>query len=100
RILRDLHGQRWKAAGRSGVFSSSRFTRFHDAVMARMLEGEDGTSLELAWLLARGQPIAATYNIVYGGRVFFYQSGRLVHLPKGLRPGIAMHALSIRGSIE
>jgi CelD/BcsL family acetyltransferase involved in cellulose biosynthesis len=100
RILRDLHEERWNAAGRSGVFSSARFTRFHDAVMPRMLEGQDGTSLELAWLVARGSPIAATYNIVYADKVYFYQSGRCVDLPKGLRPGIAMHALAIRSSIE
>jgi CelD/BcsL family acetyltransferase involved in cellulose biosynthesis len=100
RILRELHEERWSAAGRSGVFSSARFTRFHDSVMPGMLEGQDGTSLELAWLMARGNPIAATYNIVYGDKVYFYQSGRRVDLPKGLRPGIAMHALAIRGSIE
>jgi CelD/BcsL family acetyltransferase involved in cellulose biosynthesis len=99
-ILRELHAGRWAAAGRGGVFSSERFTRFHDAVMPQMLEGQDGASLELAWLLARGEPIAATYNIVYADRVYFYQSGRRVDLPKGLRPGIAMHALSIRASIE
>jgi CelD/BcsL family acetyltransferase involved in cellulose biosynthesis len=100
RILGDLHAERWRAAGRNGVFSSARFARFHDVVLPRMLEGEDGVSLELAWLLARGEPIAVAYNVVYAGRVYFYQSGRRVDLPKGLRPGIALHALSIRASIE
>jgi len=100
RILRTLHAERWAASGRSGVFANARFTRFHDEVMPRLLAGEDGISLELQWLQARGQPIAATYNLVYGGKVYFYQSGRRVDMPKGVRPGIAMHAISIRSSIE
>lgn len=99
-ILRALHGERWSAAGRSGVFASERFTRFHEQVMPRMLEGEDGTSLDLTWLLVRGAPIAASYGIVYGGKLYFYQSGRRVEVPKGVRPGIALHALAIRASIE
>jgi CelD/BcsL family acetyltransferase involved in cellulose biosynthesis len=99
-ILRDLHAERWEAAGRAGVFSGDRFTRFHDEVMRKTLAGEDGISLELGWLEARGKPIAATYNLVYANRVYFYQGGRSVHVPLKLRPGIAMHALSIRRSIE
>jgi len=100
RILRALHGERWSAAGRSGVFSSERFTRFHEEVMPRMLDGEDGASLDLTWLVVRGEPIAASYGIVYGGKLYFYQSGRRVEVPKGVRPGIALHALAIRASIE
>jgi CelD/BcsL family acetyltransferase involved in cellulose biosynthesis len=100
RILRELHSERWSAQNRSGVFASSRFVRFHDAVMPRLLAGEDGASLELAWLVARGRPLAASYSIVYGGKLYFYQSGRRVDVPKSVRPGIALHALSIRQSIE
>lgn len=100
RVLWALHAERWAASGRSGVFASARFARFHDEVMPRLLAGEDGVALELQWLRARGEPIAATYSFVYEGKVYFYQSGRRVDVPKGLRPGIAMHALSIRSSIE
>jgi CelD/BcsL family acetyltransferase involved in cellulose biosynthesis len=100
RILHDLHAERWTAAGRSGVFASRRFARFHDEVMPRMLAGEDGTSLELSWLSVHGRPIAAAYNVVYREKVYFYQSGRSVDVPKGVRPGIALHALALRASIE
>ena len=48
----------------------------------------------------RGEPIAAAYNVVHGGRLQFYQSGRRVDVPKNVRPGIAMHALAIRTSID
>jgi peptidoglycan/xylan/chitin deacetylase (PgdA/CDA1 family)/CelD/BcsL family acetyltransferase involved in cellulose biosynthesis len=100
RVLRKLHAERWAASGRSGVFASARFARFHDEVMPRLLAGEDGISLELQWLQARGEPIAAMYNFVYAGKVYFYQSGRRVDVPRGVRPGIAMHAIAIRASIE
>ena len=40
------------------------------------------------------------YSIVYGGRVYFYQSGRSLDVPKSLKSGIALHALAIRASIE
>jgi CelD/BcsL family acetyltransferase involved in cellulose biosynthesis len=99
-ILRSLHAERWTAAGRAGVFASRRFTRFHEDVMPRLLAGEDGASLELSWLSVRGQPIAAAYSIVYRDKVYFYQSGRRLDVPKGVRPGIALHALALRASIE
>ncbi len=100
RVLWALHAQRWKSSGRSGVFASERFARFHDEVMPRLLAGQDGVSLELQWLLVRGEPVAAIYNFAYAGKVHFYQSGRRVDVPKAVRPGIAMHALAIRASIE
>ncbi|MGH7270475.1 MAG: GNAT family N-acetyltransferase, partial [Polyangiaceae bacterium] len=96
RVLRDLHAHRWRASGRAGAFASVRFSRFHDEVMPRLCVGDDGASLDLLWLLARGEPIAASYSIRFGGKVHFYQSGRRVDLPKALRPGIALHALAIR----
>jgi CelD/BcsL family acetyltransferase involved in cellulose biosynthesis len=95
RVLHALHGERWENAG---VFQSSRFTRFHDEVMARLLGDEDGR-LDLWWLIARSQPIAALYNIVYRRRVFFYQAGRKVDLPAAVRPGIVIHALAIQRAI-
>jgi CelD/BcsL family acetyltransferase involved in cellulose biosynthesis len=100
RVLSELHAERWTSAGKSGVFSSERFRRFHEIVMPRLLAGEDGASLDLSWLVVRGEPIAASYNVVHGGRLQFYQSGRRVDVPKNVRPGIAMHALAIRASIE
>jgi CelD/BcsL family acetyltransferase involved in cellulose biosynthesis len=100
RVLQDLHAERWTAAGRRGAFASARFTRFHDEVMPRLWAGEDGAALDLLWLVVRGEPIAASYNIVFGNKVYFYQSGRRMDVPKNLRPGIAMHALAIQRSIE
>ena len=100
RVLQTLHAERWTAAGRAGVFASARFKRFHDEVMPRLWAGEDGASLELLWLVVRGEPIAASYNVVFGNKVYFYQSGRRMDVPKAVRPGIAMHALAIQRSID
>jgi CelD/BcsL family acetyltransferase involved in cellulose biosynthesis len=95
-ILRELHAERWQSPG---VFGSARFRRFHEAVMPRLLRGEGGT-LDLFWLEVRGEPVAATYNVVYRGAVQFYQSGRKLDVPKNVRPGIAMQLLAIRRAIE
>jgi CelD/BcsL family acetyltransferase involved in cellulose biosynthesis len=100
RVLHDLYAERWAAAGRRELFANARFTRFHDEVMPRLWAGEDGASLDLQWLTVRGQPIAAAYSVIFGNKVYFYQSGRRMDVPKALRPGIAMHALAIQRSIE
>ena len=97
RVLRELHEMRWRAQGKPGVFASPLFSAFHTAVMPALLARGQ---LELLWLWARGQPIAATYNIVWNGVVHFYQSGRRMDLAHALRPGVVLHALAIRRSIE
>jgi CelD/BcsL family acetyltransferase involved in cellulose biosynthesis len=96
-ILRELHAERWTHAGGSGAFASERFTRFHAEVMPELGKQRE---LELLWLMVRGQPVAAIYNVVKDGVVYFYQSGRCVDLPKGIRPGIVLHAHAIRAAIE
>ncbi len=98
-ILYRLHGERWERRRRSGVFGSNRFTAFHEEVMAELLGGCDGT-LDLLTLTAGGQPICSIYNIVYADKVYFYQSGRLLDVPKAVKPGIAAHALAIQRAIQ
>jgi CelD/BcsL family acetyltransferase involved in cellulose biosynthesis len=96
RILTSLHGERWSARRDGGVFGSSRFARFHLEVMQALLRRG---ALELSWLSAHGEPIAALYNLVWNGRVHFYQSGRKLEVPKQIRPGIVAHACAIRRAI-
>jgi CelD/BcsL family acetyltransferase involved in cellulose biosynthesis len=96
RVLHSLHGERWGAEGSAGVFRSERFARFHELVMAALLERG---ALELSWLTVRGEPIAALYNIVWDGKIHFYQSGRKIELPKGIRPGIVAHAYALQRAI-
>lgn len=95
-ILIRLHEARWSSDGRAGAFASPRFRAFHEEVMPALLSRG---ALELSWLSARGEPVAAMYNLVWQGRVCFYQGGRRTDLPGNLRAGIALHALAIREAI-
>jgi CelD/BcsL family acetyltransferase involved in cellulose biosynthesis len=95
-ILIALHGQRWQAAGQAGAFASPLFQAFHQALAPLLLE--EG-ALELLWLCVRGVPVAALYNIVWDGKVYFYQGGRKMDVPGAVRPGIVLHAHAIRRAI-
>jgi CelD/BcsL family acetyltransferase involved in cellulose biosynthesis len=96
-ILIDLHGERWQREGSQGVFSSARFTRFHRAVMPRLLASEN---LDLIWVCKGERPLAAAYNIVWDNKVYFYQSGRCTDVPSKVRPGIAIHIYAIQEAIR
>lgn len=96
-ILRDLHAARWQDQRAGGVFGSSRFSAFHRAVLPQLLEKGQ---VEICWLSVRGEAVAAHYNLVYGDTVYFYQSGRRLEVPSGVRPGTTMHAYAIRRAIE
>jgi CelD/BcsL family acetyltransferase involved in cellulose biosynthesis len=79
------------------VFASRLFSDFHTAVLPELLARD---AVELAWLEVRGQPVAVAYNFVWDNRVLFYQGGRTVAVPKGVRPGIVLHAHLIKAAIE
>jgi CelD/BcsL family acetyltransferase involved in cellulose biosynthesis len=96
-ILAALHGERWKEAGKGGAFASEKFLAFHRAVLPGLREAG---ALGLRWLSVRGEPIAAHYEIMWHGKVHFYQSGRKTRLPRGIRPGIVMHAHAIQCAID
>ena len=63
--------------------------------MPRLLEETDGR-LDLWRLVARGEPIAALYNIVYRNKVYFYQSGRK---NGNFEAGVVASLFSLRVSI-
>lgn len=96
-ILVRLHQTRWAGDGQAGVFRSPLFVQFHDLLMRRLLERGE---LELLWLCARDEPIAAVYGMIWGGKVSIYQTGRRLDVPESLRPGFALMALAIRRAIE
>jgi CelD/BcsL family acetyltransferase involved in cellulose biosynthesis len=60
----------------------------------------DRNALELRWLSVRGEPVAALYNLTWNDKVYFYQSGRKLDVPSGVRPGIVIHLRAIRRAIE
>jgi CelD/BcsL family acetyltransferase involved in cellulose biosynthesis len=95
-ILVSLHGQRWSADGHPGIFSARRFQAFHETVMPALF---DQGALELIWLTVRGEPVAAIYNIVWDGKVYFYQSGRKTDVPKNVRLGVVMQTHAIKTAL-
>jgi CelD/BcsL family acetyltransferase involved in cellulose biosynthesis len=97
RVLVELHHERWRGAGKAGVFRRPDYVRFHDAIMPQLLaRGE----LELLWLTARGRPVAALYGMAWGDKVCAYQMGRRLDVPANVRPGGVLLALAIRKAIE
>ena len=96
RVLRSLHLERWEDAN-GGTFRSARFLAFHDRAMRALLAQG---MLELIWLTVRGEPIAAMYDIRWGGKVSFYQCGRRMDLPKQIRPGGVLLYRAIEQAIE
>lgn len=75
--LGALHQRRWDRASRA--FRSPEYREFHRRFAALMLE-RDATRL---FLLENGrEPLAALYCFVYGGRYYYYQSGRNPDHPK------------------
>jgi CelD/BcsL family acetyltransferase involved in cellulose biosynthesis len=97
RVLARLHEERWRAAGRPGAFASEAFRAFHEAVLPELLARG---ALDLRWLCVEEEPVAVSYSLVWNNRVQFYQGGRTTNVPKGIRPGIVLHAHSIRVAIE
>jgi CelD/BcsL family acetyltransferase involved in cellulose biosynthesis len=95
-VLCGLHGERWSARGHEGAFGSARFTAFHREVMHTLLAH---AALELAWITVGNEPVAATYNLIWNRKVYFYQSGRRLGVPKGIKPGIVAHAYAIQRAI-
>jgi CelD/BcsL family acetyltransferase involved in cellulose biosynthesis len=93
------HAERWQGGG---AFRSDKFRRFHQIVTRALFAGTAASTgiLDLLWLDVGGKALASIYNIVYDGHVHFYQSGRVLDVPKGVRPGIAVHLYAIRRAIE
>jgi CelD/BcsL family acetyltransferase involved in cellulose biosynthesis len=97
RILIALHHQRWQGGEASGVFRSPLCLAFHDLAMPRLFQLG---ALEIMWLSVRGEPVAAQYNLVWNGKVYFYQCGRKTDVPRTIRPGGVLLAHAIRAAIE
>jgi CelD/BcsL family acetyltransferase involved in cellulose biosynthesis len=93
----QLHRQRWEKDDRPSVFSSPLFLGFHDQVLPELLAQN---ALDLCWLSVRDRPVAVNYNIVWRNKTYFYQGGRAVDLPKGVRPGIVLHLETIKRAIN
>ena len=90
--LADLHQKAWNDRGLPGAFASPAFVRFHQALIRRCFPlGQ----IQLLRLAAGERAIGALYNVVAGGKVYFYQSGCAYGADRRLSPGMLVHAHAI-----
>ncbi len=82
--LAVLSQQRSNALGRRGIFASSRFVEFHRRLISdRLLAGD----VQMFRLQAGSGTVGVIYNLVYFGKVYFYQCGYRYTDDKRLSPG-------------
>ena len=96
REFKRLHQKRWEALNKPGSFSGGSFEGFLRSVSGVMLK--DGF-LRLSFLSVSGRNIAVLYNIIYKGRVYFFQAGLDASFDRGLAPGLLLHANAIEEAI-
>jgi hypothetical protein len=93
RELVELHGRGWRARGRPGAFADPWFEGFHRRLVEdRFPHGE----IQLLRLRCGGATLGCLYNLVFSGRVLFYQSGLAPFGDPRLKPGYLCHAEAIR----
>ncbi|MBN1671848.1 MAG: GNAT family N-acetyltransferase [Kiritimatiellae bacterium] len=79
-----LHRLRWQAAGKPGCFASSHFSRFLEAVTARLSERG---GVQVSWLELDGEPVALYYLLRHADALFYYNSGMDIERFGELSPG-------------
>jgi len=93
-VLADLNRERWQEAGSS--FRTERYRQFHMALAQRLTE-RNWLWLSVATL--DGQPIAARYDFIYGGKVWCMQGG-WKPAQQNLSPGTIMTGEVIAWAID
>jgi hypothetical protein len=89
----QLNHETWAARGKAGVFMNPRFAAFH----RKLLETAFPSGLiQLARVTAGSQTVGLLYNMVYGGHVYYYQSGFKYAESKRVRPGAVTIACVIQ----
>jgi CelD/BcsL family acetyltransferase involved in cellulose biosynthesis len=87
-----LHARRWAARGMRGAFADPWFERFHRRlILSRLTHGE----IQLVRVRSGGTTLGCLYNLVYRGRVMFYQSGLASFEDKHVKPGYICQAAAI-----
>lgn len=92
-----LHQARWEARKMPGAFSDRKFLSFQRSAMREMFKNGH---LELSFLSVDGRNIASIYNIRYGGKTYFYQSGLDASFCPSISPGLLLHNFCIMGAID
>lgn len=94
----DLHQAHWNSIGKPGCYASERFTRFHEALLARLIPEH-----RMAFVRVRisGRTLGCVQLLIDRNRVLLYQCGRTldesVPSPGVLTDYLAMEACLDRG---
>jgi len=98
KILIALHQKRWTDKGYPGVFSSKKFTAFHEEMAA--LARKKGW-LWLATLFLNDEPIASFYGFLFNDKIYAYQSGVKEKVPgaRNVSVGLVCDAMAIEHAI-
>ena len=94
--LAGLHTKSWQDRNQKGAFASAAFRAFHQALIRRSI----GTGIQLARVTSASGPVGVLYNMVYRGKVYFYQSGLVYSANKRVRPGFVTLARTIHYCLE
>lgn len=91
-----LHGERWRKDNHRGAFAAQRFLGFQTDYAALALAlGQ----LDLVWVTVAGEPVAVQYNLLGRDKIYFYQSGRKIGVPRTVRLGIVMLIFALQNAI-
>lgn len=93
----SLHQRSWNARGKPGVFSSTRFERFHRRVAKDFLERG---ILFLFSLHLDGRHIGSLYGFVYDGTLSYYQMGVETNPVKKIKTGTAVIGYCVEEAIR
>ena len=94
--LAELHTTSWQDRSEAGAFASAMFRAFHLTLIRRAIDG----GIQLARVTSATGPIGVLYNMVYRGKVYFYQSGLVYSSNKRVRPGFVTLARTIHYCLE
>lgn len=93
--LAQMHTKSWEDRNQTGAFASALFRSFHLALMRRALR-----SIQLVRVSSTEGLIGLLYNMIYRGKVYFYQSGLVYSSNKRVRPGFVTLARTIHYCLE
>ena len=96
RTLVDLHQARWEGRGMSGVFADPAYHRFLEMVSRYALQHGQ---LRLSIVTISDRPVAAVYNIAYGNKIYYYQSGFDIGFDRKVAIGTFAHTLCLERAI-
>lgn len=92
-----LHQARWEGRGMSGVFAEPAYRRFLSMVSRYALQHG---LLRLSIVTVSDKPVAAVYNISYGKKIYYYQSGFDTSFDRKVAIGTFAHTLCLERAID